>query len=89
MSEISKLTDAARDYNNEGQDTAHIIYNVTEEVVEKMQEEWGIDLTPVQATAIENALHEPVRDSIAWDILEQDDESAREWEDAKRSAIYK
>ena len=88
MAEISRLTEAARDWNKDGQDDSHIIYNVTEEVVEHICDYFGIDMSSAQAARVEMALHDPVRDSIDWDTLEQDNESAREWEDAKRSAIY-
>ena len=87
MSEISRLTESARDWNKDGQDDAHIIYNTTEEVVEHICDYFGIEMTDAQASRVEMALHDPVRDSIDWDVLEQDNESARDWEDAKRSAI--
>ena len=89
MSEISRLTEAARDWNKDGQDDAHIIYNVTEEVVDHICDHFDIDMTDAQRARVEMALHDPVRDSIDWETLEDDNRSAAEWEDAKRSAIYK
>lgn len=84
---ITKVTEAARDWNADGQDRAHIIYNVADEIAQKMVDEYELDVTDAQYTKLEMALHDIVDDSIDWGVLEQDDESARDWEDAKRSAI--
>lgn len=84
---ITKVTEAARDWNKDGQDRAHIIYNVADEIAQKMVDEYELGVTDAQYSRLEMALHDIVDDSIDWEILEQDDESAREWEHAKRSAI--
>ena len=54
-----------------------------------MVDEYELDVTDAQYSRLEMALHDIVEESIDWSVLDQDDESARDWEDAKRSAIYK
>ena len=86
---ITKVTEAARDWNNDGQDGPHIIYYVASEIAQAMIDEYELEVTDAQLAKLEMALHDIVDDSIDWDVLAQDDESAADWDDAKRSAIYK
>ena len=86
---ITKVTEAARDWNKDGQDDAHIVYYVAEEIAQAMIDEYELDVTDAQLAKLEIALHDIVKDSIDWSVLAQDNESAADWEDAKRSAIYK
>lgn len=88
MSFVTKVTEAARAWNADGQDKAHIIYNVSDEIAQDMIDKYDLDVTDAQGAALEMALHPIVEDSIDWEQLEEDDQNARDWEDAKRSAIY-
>ena len=86
---MTKVTELARAYNADGHDKAHIIAYVSEDIAQDMIDDYELDTTQAQAMALEIALHPIVAESIDWGQLEQDDENARDWEDARRSAIYK
>ena len=83
------VTELARKWNADGQDHAHIIYNVSDEIAQEMVDKFDLDVTDAQGARLEMALHDIVEDSIDWDVLADDDENAADWEDARRSAIYK
>ena len=83
------VTELARKWNADGQDHAHIIYNVSDEIAQEMIDKFDLDVTDAQGARLEMALHDIVEDSIDWDVLADDDENAADWEDARRSAIYK
>lgn len=84
---MSRITDIAQAWHDDGDDDAHVIYQTANEIVEDMAERYGLEMTQAQQMQIEMALHEPVKNSIDWDKIAEDDENAREWDEARRSGL--
>ena len=61
---MSNVTDMAQAWHDDGDDNAHVIYNVTTEIVESTIEKYDLELTEVQQAKLEMTLHEIVEDSI-------------------------
>lgn len=89
MAAYNKVTEIALDWHADGQDNAHVICNTSEEIVQAMIDDYGLELTDAQATQLEVYLHEIVDNSIDWDALSEADDELRDYVEAKRDAIYK
>ena len=86
---MSTVTDMAQAWHDNGDDDAHVIYQVANEIAEATAEKYDLDMTEAQQAKLEMALHDIVNDSIDWDEIADNDENAREYARAKREAIYK
>lgn len=84
---MSLVTDMAQAWHDDGDDAAHVIYQATNEIVEATIEKYGLEPTKAQQINLEMALHEIVKESIDWDEIAENDENAREWDEARRAAI--
>lgn len=86
MSEVTRMVQA---WHNDGDDDQTATYKAAGEIAEATCEKYGLNWTKSQLAELEDILHELVLDSVIWEKIEQDDENARDWEDAKRSALNK
>jgi hypothetical protein len=83
------VTDMVQRWHNDGDDDAHAIYNVGESIAEETVLRYNLEPTQEQQKRLEFILHEIIEESVDWDKIAADDENAREWEEAKQSALYK
>lgn len=86
---MSTVTDMAQAWHDDGDDNAHVLYNVAEEIAEATIEKYDLEPSGPQRAKLEMVLHEIIDDSIDWDKIAEDDENARDFEDARMSALYK
>lgn len=86
---MSNITDMAQAWHDDGDDDSHAIDKVTGEILEATIEKYGLEPTEVQEARLEMILREIVEESIDWKKIADDDDNARGWEDARRSALYK
>lgn len=84
---MSLVTDMAQAWHDDGDDNAHVIYQVSNEIVEATAEKYGLELTDVQQAQLEIAFHEIVNESIDWDEIAENDRNAQEYDEARRAAI--
>lgn len=84
-----KLTEMAEFWQQDGLPDSQIIDNVTDEVVYDVIDQYELNLSDVQEARLTMLMRSIVTENVNWDKLSENNENARDWEDAKRSAIYK
>lgn len=86
---VNKLTKLALDWHSDGIEDTRVLDNVVDEVVYDFLEEYGIELSDREEPRFEMLLRSIISENINWDALREADQEARDYADAKRSAIYK
>jgi hypothetical protein len=86
---VNKLTRLALDWHSDGIEDTRVLDNVVDEVIYDFLEEYGIELSDREEPRFEMLLRSIISENINWDALKEADQEARDYEDAKRSAIYK
>lgn len=86
---MKSVTDLAQMWNDDGDDSDHIVDKVTREILEATIENYDLETTNVQEAQLEMLLREIVEESIDWERLDETNRNARDWEDARRSALYR
>lgn len=86
---VNKLTKLALDWHSDGIEDKRVLDNVVDEVVYDFLEEYGIELSDREEPRFEMLLRSIISENINWDALKEADQEARDYADAKRSAIYK
>lgn len=86
---VNKLTKLALDWHSDGIEDTRVLDNVVDEVVYDFLEEYGIELSDREEPRFEMLLRSIISENINWDALKEADQEARDYADAKRSAIYK
>lgn len=84
----NKLTKLALQWHSDGLDDKQVLDNVLDDVIYDILEEFGIELSDRQEPRLETIMRSIVDENIDWDELAEADQEARDYEDAKRSAIY-
>ena len=87
MNKITKLVQQFHDdgmSDDEAIDTsvAYLLYDACDEYELSYPDD-------SQITKIADAMRDLVKESVDWEEIEADDENAKEWEEAKRSALYR
>lgn len=85
----NKLTKLALQWHSDGLDDKQVLDNVLDDVIYDILEEFGIELSDRQEPRLETIMRSIVDENIDWDALREADQEARDYQDAKRSAIYK
>lgn len=85
---INKLTKMALEWHSDGLDDGRVLDNVLDEVLYDFLEEYGIELSDRQEPKLEMLLRSIISENIDWDALREADQEARDYDDAKRSALY-
>lgn len=85
---INKLTKMALEWHGDGLDDSRVIDNVLDEVLYDFLEEYGIELSDREEPRLEVLLRSIISENINWDALLEADAEARDYDDARRSAIY-
>ena len=86
---VNKLTKMALDWHSDGIEVTRVLDNVVDEVIYDFLEEYGIELSDREEPRFEMLLRSIISENINWDALKEADQEARDYADAKRSAIYK
>lgn len=86
---VNKLTKLALDWHSDGIEDTRVLDNVVDEVIYDFLEEYGVELSDREEPRFEMLLRSIISENINWDALREADQEARDYADAKRSAIYK
>ena len=86
---MNKLTKKALEWHSDGLSDIRVVDNVLDEVLYDFLEEYGIELSDRQKPRLEMLLRSIITENIDWQALEVADAEARDYLDAKRSALYK
>ena len=86
---MNKLTKMAQEWHSDGLSDIRVVDNVLDEVLYDFLEEYGIELSDRQEPRLEMLLRSIITENIDWQALEAADAEARDYLDAKRSALYK
>lgn len=86
---MNKLTKKALEWHSDGLSDTRVVDNVLDEVLYDFLEEYGIELSDRQEPRLEMLLRSIITENIDWQALEVADAEARDYLDAKRSALYK
>lgn len=84
----NKLTKMALEWHSDGLDNGRVVDNVLDEVLYDFLEDYGIELSDRQEPRLEMLLRSIISENIDWDALIEADKEARDYDDAKRSALY-
>lgn len=85
---MNKLTKMALEWHSDGLDDSRVLDNVLDEVLYDFLDEYGIELSDREEPRLETLLRSIISENIDWDALREADREARDYADAKRSAIY-
>lgn len=85
---MNKLTKQALDWHSEGLDDVRVLDNVLDEVLYDFLDEYGIELSDREEPRLEMLLRSVINENIDWGALEEADKEARDYRDARDSALY-
>lgn len=85
----NKLTKLALQWHSDGLGDKQVLDNVLDDVIYDILEEYGIELSDREEPRLETTLRSIIDENIDWEALREADIEARDYQDAKRSAIYK
>lgn len=85
----NKLTKLALQWHSDGLEDKQVLDNVLDNVIYDILEEYGIELSDREEPRLETTLRSIIDENIDWEALREADIEARDYQDAKRSAIYK
>lgn len=86
---MNKLTEMALERNADGMADRDIINGVLDETMRQLTEDYGIELNSADEAKLETLLRVGIIDGIEWEVLEDANRESADYEDAKRSAVYK
>ena len=79
----------ALERNADGMADRDIINGVLDETMRQLIEDYGINLNSADEAKLETLLRVGIIDGIEWEVLEDANRESADYEDAKRSAVYK
>ena len=85
----NKLTKLALQWHSDGLEDKQVLDNVLADVIYDILEEYGIELSDREEPRLETTLRSIIDENIDWEALREADIEARDYQDAKRSTIYK
>lgn len=86
---MNELTKEALTWHSDGLEDSRVLDNVTDTVIYDLLDKWGIDLSDREEPKLTMLLRSIISENINWDALLEADQEARDYDDAKRSAIYR
>ena len=86
---MNRLTKMALDWHKDGLGDKQVLDNVLDEVLYDFLDDYGIELSDREEPRLEMLLRSVISENIDWDALAAADKEVRDYQDAKRSAIYK
>ena len=84
----NKLTKLALQWHSDGLEDKQVLDNVLAEVIYDILEEYGIELSDREEPRLETTLRSIIDENIDWDALAEADMEAKDYADARRSALY-
>lgn len=85
---MNRLTKMALDWHKDGLGDKQVLDNVLDEVLYDFLDDYGIELSDREEPRLEMLLRSIISENIDWGALGDADAEARDYADAKRSAIY-
>lgn len=85
---MNKLTKLALEWHSDGIGDKRTLDNVVDSVIYDFLEKYGIELSDREEPRLEMLLRSIVSENIDWDALAEADMEAKDYADAKRSALY-
>ena len=85
---MNKLTKMALEWHSDGLDDSRVVDNVLDEVLYDFLEDYGIELSDREEPKLETLLRSIISENIDWGALEEADKEARDYRDARDSALY-
>lgn len=86
---MKKITKIALDYNAEGLSDKKIIENTVDEIMYEIIDNYDLDLSDSDQAKLETFLRGTVPENIEWEALDEANQEAADYADAKRGAIYR
>lgn len=83
-----RLTDWAQAWHDDGCDDKRVIDNVTDELMYDILEAYDLEPSDHEEAKLEMLLRGIVTEQIDWEEIAENDRNARDYDDARRSAIY-
>ena len=83
-----QLTKMALEWHSDGLDDKRVLDNVLDEVLYDFLDKYGLELSDREEPRLEMLLRSIISENIDWDALQEADEEARAYDDAKRSVFY-
>lgn len=86
----SKITELVQGYHDDGYDDRHAIEAAAGDMLYDTCEHFGLEYPDgAQEEAYAEAMYQLIADSVDWQKIADDDEDAREYDEAKREAMYR
>lgn len=85
---MNKLTKMALEWHSDGLDDKRVLDNVLDEVLYGFLDKYGIELSDREEPRLEMLLRSIISENIDWDALAEADMEAKDYADARRSALY-
>ena len=83
-----QLTKMALEWHSDGLDDKRVLDNVLDEVLYDFLDKYGLELSDREEPRLEMILRSIISENIDWDALAEADMEAKDYADARRSALY-
>ena len=85
---MKKTTEMALEWNADGLSDKQITENVVDDIMCEIIDRYDLDLNDSDQAKLEMFLRGVVPENIEWEVLDEANQEAVDYADAKRSAIY-
>lgn len=85
---MNKLTKLALEWHSDGLEDKQVLDNVLDEVLYDFLDKYGLELSDREEPRLEMLLRSIISENIDWDALAEADMEAKDYADARRSALY-
>lgn len=87
---MSTITEIVQGYHDDGMDNKHAIEAASGYILYDLCEKYGLEYpSGKQEDDFAVAMHSLIDESVDWRKIANDDADAREYDDAKRKAMYR
>lgn len=83
-----RLTKMALEWHSDGLDDKRALDNVLDEVLYDFLDKYDLELSDREEPRLEMLLRSIISENIDWEELRAADDEVRDYNDAKRSALY-
>ena len=83
-----QLTKMALEWHSDGLDDKRVLDNVLDEVLYDFLDKYGLELSDREEPRLEMLLRSIISENIDWDAIAEADMEAKDYADARRSALY-
>lgn len=86
----TRITDVVQAYHDDNFDDKHAVDAAAEDMLYELCERWGLEYPDDALVDKFAAIMRPtIEESVDWQEIADADEDAREWDEARREAMYK